>query len=240
MGYTPLASRGAVVWSDDFNDGNYDGWTICDNSTLYDGNYGWSGSNWTAASGWLQAESGFGEEGWAIISHPSNVAYGKWSFDFKTEQREAGLLGNVRFISENFHDWDDYESEATQYLVQFTISVLATGSGIVIDLAKSVDGTGTTIDSSESAVPVAGWHHIEVTRTTTGLFSVYHNGSLVLQGVGTEIDTSEMFWMWFSSGSMIDNIVVDDAPPIDPVVIVIVGAAAVVIIVVVVIFLKRR
>ena len=44
MGYSPLACRGAVVWSDDFNDGNYDGWTICDNSTLNDGNWGFSGS----------------------------------------------------------------------------------------------------------------------------------------------------------------------------------------------------
>ncbi|MFW9886606.1 MAG: hypothetical protein ACFFER_00380 [Candidatus Thorarchaeota archaeon] len=240
MGYIPLASRGAVVWSDDFNDGNYDGWTICDNSTHFDGDWGFGGSNWTAANGWLQVESGFEEKGWAIISHPSNVVYGKWSFDFKTEQREAGIIGSVRFISENFHDWDDYESEATLYLVQFTVSVLETGSGMAIALAKSVDGVGTTIDSSESAVPIAGWHHIEVTRTTTGLLSVYHNGSLIVQGVGPEIDTSEMFWLWFSLESMIDNVVVDDAPPTDWLPIAIIGASAVVIVAVLVIILKRR
>ncbi|MFW9967836.1 MAG: hypothetical protein ACFFEA_11855, partial [Candidatus Thorarchaeota archaeon] len=60
MGYFPLACEGAVVWSDDFNDLNYDGWTICDNSTLYNGDYGFSGSNWTAADGYLQIEEGWG------------------------------------------------------------------------------------------------------------------------------------------------------------------------------------
>ena len=28
MGCSPLACRGTQVWSDDFNDGNYDGWTM--------------------------------------------------------------------------------------------------------------------------------------------------------------------------------------------------------------------
>ena len=34
MGFSPLACRSAMVWSDDFNDGDYDGWTICENLAL--------------------------------------------------------------------------------------------------------------------------------------------------------------------------------------------------------------
>jgi predicted amidohydrolase YtcJ len=45
MGYCPLACRSAVIWSDDFNDGNYDGWTIYENS-----------SNWSAANYYLQLD----------------------------------------------------------------------------------------------------------------------------------------------------------------------------------------
>ena len=79
-----------------------------------------------------------------------------------------------------------------------------------------------------------------MTRTKAGLFSVYHNGSLVVQAVDTDLDTSEMFWLFFRYGSMTDNIVVDDAPPIDWLPIAIMGASAVVIVAVVVIILRRK
>ncbi|MFX1510917.1 MAG: hypothetical protein ACFFBR_11530, partial [Promethearchaeota archaeon] len=91
-------------------------------------------------------------------------------------------------------------------------------------------------------VPAAGWHHIDVTRTTAGLFSVYHNDALIIQGVDTDINTSEILWLWFDTWTMIDNIVVDDAVfttlPWVPIVIGI--SVAVVVIVVVIVFLRRR
>jgi hypothetical protein len=240
MGFYPLACRGAVVWSDDFNDGNYDGWTICDNSTLDDGDWGWSGSNWTAADGYLQIEAGYGDAGWGIISHPSNVAYGTWSFDFKTNwaQGRPGNIANFEFMGGNFYDWDDWE-DGSGYWINLATVATAEGYDMRFRLGKAVSTNVTFIDSSEP-VPILGWHHIEITRTTGGLFSVYHNGSLILQGADTDIGTSEMFWLWFAYESMIDNIVVDDAPPIDWLPIAIIGASAVVIIAVVVIILRRR
>jgi hypothetical protein len=246
MGYLPLACEGAVVWSDDFNDSNYDGWTICDNSTLYDGNWGWSGSNWTAANGYLQIEAGYEEAGWGVISHPSNVAYGKWSFDFRVNEALVESLdrpepiANFDFISENFYDWNDYDSDGTCYWIHIGTVATAEGFEMEFRLNSVVDGAYTLIDSLEDLLPIAGWHQIEVTRSAAGLFSVFHNGSLILQGQNTEITTSEMIWLWFGYESMIDNIVVDDAPPLDLLPIVVIGASAVVIIVIVVIFLRRR
>jgi hypothetical protein len=246
MGYLPLACEGAVVWSDDFNDGNYDGWTICDNSTLHDGNWGFSGSNWTAASFYLQVEAGYGEAGWGIISHPSNVAYGKWSFSFRANETLVESLdrpepiANFAFISENFYDWDDYGSDATGYWINIGTVATAVGYELEIRLGGSVDGVDALDDSLEDLLPIAGWHQIEVTRSAAGLFKVFHNGSLILQGQNTEITTSEMIWLWNGYESMIDNIVVDDAPPLDLLPIAVVGASAVVIIVIVVIFLRRR
>ncbi len=79
-----------------------------------------------------------------------------------------------------------------------------------------------------------------MTRTTAGLFSVYHDGSLMVQGTDTDITTSEMLWLWFAYESIIDNIVVDDAPPLDWLLIAVVGGSAVVIIAVAVVFLRRR
>ncbi len=241
MGFAPLAVRSAVVWSDDFNDGNYDGWTICDNSTLYDGDWGWSGSNWTAANGYLQIESGYGDAGWGVISRPSNVPYGKWSFDFKTNESlvESGPIANFVFISGNFYDWSDEETDSINYFINIRTVAIAAGYEMQFRLGKIVDGVDTIIDNSEP-VPIAGWHHIEVTRTTAGLFSVYHDGSLMVQGTDTDITTSEMLWLWFAYESIIDNIVVDDAPPLDWLLIAVVGGSAVVIIAVAVVFLRRR
>jgi len=234
MGFSPLACRGAVVWSDDFNTGFIsDDWTICDNSTIVGG----GGSNWSAANDYLQLE----QEDWGIISHPSNVAYGTWSFDFKADETQVrgGALAGFSFISGNLYDWPTLGYSNIYYL---SFDAISTDEGFEmrLRLAKRISGAQSDIEYSEDLVPITGWHHIDVTRTTAGLFSVYHNGSLVVQAADTDLDTSVMFWLLFRYGSMTDNILVDDTPPIDSLVIVIIGASAVVIIAVVLIFLKRR
>jgi hypothetical protein len=247
LAFIPVPVVADEVWSDDFTDGNYDGWTISDNSRVYDGAYGWNGSDWTAANQYLQLD----QEEWGIISYPSNVAYGTWSFDFKANETLSahGALGNIEFISNNIHDLDDID-EGIAYLIQFNAP---TGVNFYISLRKYV-GDVLTEYANTTPIPFAGWHHIDVTRNTTGGFSVYHNYSLIIQEVDTEIDTSEMFWLWFERGQMIDNIVVNDevipitppitttttAPPPIDLLLVGIGVSAVVIIVVLVIFLKRR
>jgi len=227
MGFSPLACSGAVVWSDDFNDGNHDGWTICRNP-VYD-----SVSNWSATNGYLQLAG----SDWGIISHPSNVAYGTWSLDFKFDEAQVVTRSwaDIVFISSNL---DGATDDLACYFLAFVVSMAAESYGLALRLGKAKDGVFTTMDSSETLLSVAGWHHIDVTRTTTGLFSVYNNGSLILQGTDTDIGTSELFSLWAGQG-LLDNVVVDDAPPIDWLPIGM-GASAVVIIAVVVIFLKRR
>ncbi|MHA2068561.1 MAG: hypothetical protein ACXABY_29720, partial [Candidatus Thorarchaeota archaeon] len=202
MGYSPLASRSAVVWSDDFNDGNYDGWTIC-NNPVYN-----SGSEWSADNNHLQLDQDiwcdFFGVNWGIISYPSEVAYGTWSFDFKFDeaQLESGDFASISFISnsldgDSINDWRCY----------WIFFDAVTTSEFEIKLRKNVM---TILDTYETLVPVAGWHHIEVTRTTAGLFSVYHNGALIMEAEDTAIDTSELFVFSPQAGAMFDNIVVDD------------------------------
>jgi hypothetical protein len=59
----PHICEAAPVWSDDFNDGNYDGWTVL-NGTF------------TAKDHTLRSVGGGG-----LIVHPSSVTTGTWSFD---------------------------------------------------------------------------------------------------------------------------------------------------------------
>ena len=233
MGFSPLASRGAMVWSDDFNDGDYDGWTICENP-VYNNE-----SEWSADNDYLQLDQGtwnsYFSVYWGIISHPSDVAYGTWSFDFKFDeaQVESGTFASIEFISNNLdgnsmNDWRCY------WIYFEAIST----TEFEINLRKNL---ATILDTYETPIPVTGWHHMDVTRTEAGLISVYHNGALIMEAEDTAIDTSELFVLSPQEGAMFDNIVVDDAIQMNnSLPIVVVALFAVVIIAVVVIFLKRR
>ena len=223
MGFSPLASRGAVVWSDDFNDGDYDGWIIYDN-----------GSNWSATNEYLQIDQGSA----GGISHPSTVAYGTWSFDYKAHEDTFDGFA-VDFIS---NDVNEVTTEFWNcYWLAFAPAYTQETRGVAVSLHYYNYSTGDIIiDSAEDYIPLAGWHHIEVTRTRAGLFSVYHNGSLIMQEEHTEMETSELFVLNGDHQEMYDNVVVSDDSGPDWLLIAAIGVSAVVIIAVVVIILKRR
>ena len=139
------------------------------------------------------------------------------------------------------------DPEIFHILIRFEVFTLEEPHNFTLYLKKDHDGDKTIIDSVHY-LPAAGWHHIDVTRNTTGWFSVYHNGSPIMEGKDTDIDTSELFWLQFEEWQMIDNVVVSDTiditptttpPPFDWLPIGI-GVSAVVIIAVLVIILKRR
>jgi len=174
------------------------------------------------------------QSGWGIISHPSNVAYGTWSFDIKTsESSDAEIV----FISNNITDLDTF-SEWTGYWINF----IASSENLALSLRKQYEGDWSIVGSYATPIPAAGWHHIEVTRTTTGQFTVMHNGSLIIQEVDIDIDTSEMFAVYVENWQMIDNIIVDNevqSSSIDLILIAIV-TSTVAIIAVLIIILRRK
>lgn len=243
----PTTVNATVVWSDDFNDGTYaPEWTICDNLTFHDGGFGWNGSTWRATNNYLEKVNETQPE-WGVISHPSNIAYGTWSFDVKAN-------GTIFFICNSFYDMDDLYENSSAYFMWFDANPY--DETFAIYLAKRFDNARTILDSHYD-VPLGGWNHIDVTRNTTGYFSVYLDRSPdpIMEVQDTDIDTSEMFWLWFHNGDMIDNIVVDDDwhytttttltdgttdGGIPPIVIIAGVGIAVVAIVLVVVFTKRR
>ena len=243
MGYSPLACSGAVVWSDDFNDGNDIGWATCLNDVFS------NGSEWTAADNYLRLvesdDDNDQELDWGIKSHPSDVVYGTWSFDFRFNetQVEVGTFASIMFISDYFLNHDDF-NDWTAYWVYFEAT---TTSELTVRLRKN---TLTILDTYETTIPVAGWHSMNVTRTEAGLFKVYHNGDLIMQAEDTAIDASEVFAFAGNEVAIIDNVVVYDEvhtqtptttpEPIDWLLVSALGASAVVILVVLVVILKRR
>jgi len=247
----PASVNATVVWSDDFNDGDYNGWTICDNSTLLGGGWGFNGSTWDATNYYLEVTDA--PDTWGIISHPSDVANGTWSFDFKDDdfQSRAADTAMVVFMSGNFYDWDDFYEDANFYWIDFDVY---SSENYTVGLKKRSGSVITPIASAD--VPAAGWHNFDVTRNTTGEFKVYHNGAPIMEGLDTEFNTSDQFWLWFKTEIMIDNVLVDDElnprhfpttttttpngtePPWD--LILIASGVAVVVIALVVVVVKRR
>jgi hypothetical protein len=212
MGYSPLASRSTIVWSDDFSDAIYNEWTIVDRPMVN------PLSNWTAADNCLQID----QDDSGTITHPSSVAYGTWSFDFKVNENEvrSGTGAAIAFISNDIHnmtsvvepaDWQCYWLRIRSYVKS------EGGYGLSFQLRKWYDDFDATINASETHLSVTDWNHLAVTRNTTGFFSVYYNGTEVMQGEGTEITTSELFVVSLNSWCMIDNVVVrDDVLPPPP------------------------
>ena len=250
MACSPPACQGAVIWADDFNDGTYEPeWTIVVNPNIHDGNYGFSGSSWSAANNYLQMLPSIDD--WGEISHPSDVTVGTWSFDIQlnlTDFHPIGALVIINFLSNDVNDLND-ESEINSYRVGCNIPF---GTDAVWNLGKIINGAEIII-ARGCPVPGTGWHHIDVTRNSTGLIKVYHNGALIIQAVDTDITISEVIWLYFQDMQMIDNIVVDDEVVVDdqdqpitcppPWWLFVIGgsvAVIVVVIVVVIVFLRRR
>ena len=232
-------SDATVIWSDDFNDGNYDGWNICEDADLAAQlpNAGFNGSTWTATDHFLELVQS--PDPWGVISHPSSAAYGNWSFDFKDNdiQSRSGDTALVVFISNDLYDWGSFSLDAKYYWIDFDV---VTTENFTISLKMRSGSSLTTIDTTE--VPAAGWHNIDVIRNIEDGFSVYHNDTLILQGQDSEIETSDQFWLWFQEGQMINNLVVDTLipPPIPWMLIAIGSGVAVAVIVIAIVLLKRR
>jgi hypothetical protein len=253
-----------MVWSDNFNDGNYDGWTICDNAALAAQfpSAGFNESQWSAADNHLKLD----QEDMGIITHPSNVANGTWSFDIKLNETliDSTTEFQFAFIADDLILTTDDFDLTQRYCIN--LNVLSAAETMALSLRKRLSGEFTVIDTYGTYVPVTGWHSINITRTEAGLMSVYLNDTHIMQVMDTDIDTCELVWLWFEDGTMIDNIVVNDEvlithttptptettpttttttpttppPPFDWLPIAIIGASAVVIVAVLVFVLRRR
>lgn len=217
----PIASSATEVWSDDFNDGNLDGWVADAGTIVVDGTL--RGSQSTE------------------VYRPCNLTSGTWSFDVLD-------IGNWRMALRPglyVYFMSSHPDAGTQitYCLRITQGTTSAGLKYIYAITR-MDGEATvtlaSADGIEDSELKGTLHHIRIARTPSGHMSVFVNETLMVEAMDNEISTSECFRIILAYDYAIDNIVVDDAPPGIPLELLAVGAGAVAIVVVTLVALKRR
>ena len=240
-------SSAAVVWSDNFDDGNYDGWTL-------------ESGGYTCSEGYLECTEDTVYAGFSEIYRSSSVSVGTWSFDFY-----YAVSSHLRV-----YYWTDEAgiSHGSNFFIQM--------DGARIMLRRYTEG-GTSALNLDQWAPegsyVGKWNHVDVTMDESFVTNVFVNGThrIHYTSVSPEAECAFFIVAMNNIGDAIDNIVVSDTidlqpnasyitttttettqtdtdtttPPPDgattfPIEILALGGGAVVLLIVVVILLKRR
>jgi len=229
-----------TVWSEDFDTG-MDGWTTTaftswDSGPVVAGNFSTDGNQLTV----LDNDANYAR-------HESTNVVGTWSFDMYVPNTPNGYIG-VAFMSNG--------TRPLEFDTRF-VSVEATTVGQDRFNFWWMRGPNEWLGDI-AYVPtesIVGWHHIDITRTSGGLFNVFFNGSFEFTTVTNDVTQSTYFECFGvnATGAAFDNIVVSDTidittdtgtppptPPEIPYLLVTVGVGVVVVVLLAVVCLRRR
>jgi len=189
----------ATVWSDDFDDGDYEEWTVTNGTFIVE-------------DGVLK--NGPGD--YNVRVHSSSVAFGTWSFDILVSS--AARTGVIFIGTHPVSYTTDYPGFP---LPRQGLGIQPWSSGFRLSRIRD-NSVVASIPTSGFAAPAgtSGWHHIDITRSSDGRICVYNNGTFVYDTVDESVtSTSELFEVYIEGA--IDNIVVSDtvdivAPPSTP------------------------
>lgn len=195
--------RATTVWSDNFNDGNYNDWTV------HRGGY-------SAASLRLVHTTGL-QVG---ISHPSTVAVGTWRFDMHVDTG-PGQYGDfaVSFMAGEIQpgsaEYPPFPAEG--YCVSVHLGKIAVGIWSMYEYSILPGGTGPSLDET-SPGQINVTMHIDITRTSAGDINVWMDNTHVIQCRSTAVTTSSHFAVGerYYQLAWIDNIVVSNTVDLEP------------------------
>ncbi|MFW9812515.1 MAG: hypothetical protein ACFFF9_08660 [Candidatus Thorarchaeota archaeon] len=178
--FAPLAVNAAYVWTDNFNDGDYNNWTV-----LY--------GTFSATSFELNTFASPG--GINTIYHDSLCVYGNWVFELWENETDQ----DVFFIST---DWNTNLTDAYSISLEY-----GTTSYVKLYIW---DGLSSTELDSAVITPEypGGYHYYNITRSSTGHFDVLRDGILELTADDNTITTSKYFIYSLNGIGAIDNIFV--------------------------------
>lgn len=247
LGHPQIAA--AEVWSDDFSDGNYDGWTVANGT-------------WSASSNALIATEGVGLHEVGNIYFPSNVNYGNFSFDF---YKEPSITGYYFVIVHG----DSMEDTGVLNVLPFNnMNLRITESQI--EITRGTNNVGTSLGSYLYSESFDGWYHIDMILMSNHSIHVYLEKELVLNKLSVAVfDESECFMVIAPENGGIDNVIVtaedgttstptstttdttteptttttptqSEAPLLDGTTILIIAAGGIVIVIIAIVLLKKR
>ena len=179
-----------LSWSDNFNDGNYDGWTV------FEGSYNASSLSLNTT----------GTDTDNFIYHNSSAAFGFWSFDLFVNESEGSAVGPrwglaiIRIGAPDDENPDGYvlsiisdETLAFQHIFLWRVDA---------------GNVGPMVCENPTLSAINGWQAINITRSLAGEFEVFVNGTSRMQGTDLTYTTSDTFYLGLTKGSMFDNLVV--------------------------------
>lgn len=137
VAFIPIPAYAAEVWSDDFDDENYDGWTVTE-------------GEFTCADGYLEVtEHDVGWNAWSGIYHNSTVTSGTWSFDYF---RVTGRL-SVNLMTDKH-----------KLTLGYNLFIYLRVTHIeIVRYTQGDEGHGATLASLEILEAYECWTHIDVT-----------------------------------------------------------------------------
>ncbi|MHA1958620.1 MAG: hypothetical protein ACW99U_00160 [Candidatus Thorarchaeota archaeon] len=185
-------------WSDDFNDGNIDGWSF----------HGWDESTWEERPGNFTADDytlRAYDNQWSNAYRESNVANGSWAFDVECVPTPLNHF-YVAFVSGPTTSVDMIPREYGLMIVTGEFSAW----NHTFVLYQRVEDSAYIIPLGTYEVDeVSGWYHINITRDLNCIFTVAFNGTTEISGVtATAYNSSTIFSFYTNAGPAIDNIVV--------------------------------
>ncbi len=195
LAISPIPVLAGTVWSDNFDDGNLDGWTTG------------SPDSFSASNGYLESTDDTTPlSSRPVIRYLNNVTRGTWSFDFYLlgEYNDSVYFSGMRVIF-----WSD---DTTSYNIDFEPGL--------ITFYRFVQWPGDVRGTWSAPIDLRGtWHHMDITVSEPFVFDIFING---IHRIHNEYafpptSTPEGFMVIFGTiGEGIDNVVVSDTVDFQP------------------------
>ncbi|MCK4566424.1 MAG: hypothetical protein KAU48_03855 [Candidatus Thorarchaeota archaeon] len=175
-----IQARANVLWQEDFEDGDYDGWVVVEGA-------------FDASSKYLEAT----QSGWNTIYNKSEVACGQWLYDLH-EDPVVGLDYHVFFIG--------YE---TQNISGYSLS-LEYGPISNLTLYLWEIGEKTVLDRGTIPTDNIAWVNYNISRNSDGFFQVVRVSEVFLSAEDDTYIASQNFLFNTEEDGAIDNITIID------------------------------
>jgi hypothetical protein len=218
-------SNAEIVWMDDFNDGDHDGW----NAKAYDFlpwfvNYTELipvQANMTVENGALYSKGPRKIGCSNVITHPSNVEYGTWSFDLLITNETIEhfyvyfALGSLEVGSMDAYPYEIYSYDLAIVLARdqawaWYLDQEAQSGFVLVKRNGTAFMDWNPLGGYSLFESLSGKYHIDITRDTDGQFKVYLDGALMIEAVDDELSDFSLFGLIGEPEFAIDNIVVSD------------------------------